>query len=376
MHVFYGWEGGARGAALDHGFGRAVQWDVPLLGGYEYTFVPNESGDPGPHHFLGIRSSALVPTVRQWAPDAVLVYGWSYLGHLSALRAFHGKVPLIFRGDSTLLEESGAVRPLLRRRVLSLVYRHIDCALYVGRRNQEYFRAHGVPASRLVWAPHSVNNDHFKDADGSHRRRAHEIRQSLGIPDGAPVAVFAGKLESIKAPDLLLKSFHMRSTREAHLIFAGSGALERDLRRTASADPNVHFIGFQNQSLMPAVYRLGDIAVLPSRCETWGLAVNEAMASERAVIVSDHVGCAADLVVEGETGLTFPRGNAEALRKVLDAALQDVARSQDMGAAAARMINGWSLSEQASRIENAVLDLSRNRGYSENALRSAGAARV
>ena len=58
---------------------------------------------------------------------------------------------------------------------------------------------------------------------------------------------------------------------------------------------------------MPAVYRLGTIFVLPSigANETWGLAVNEAMACGCAILVSDRVGCATDLVRNGENGYIF-----------------------------------------------------------------------
>src|SRR5690348_11601611 len=58
-HVFYGWSGGAFGAVQDPGFGRSIEWDIPLLQGYPFTFVANESTDPGTHHWGGIRSSQL-----------------------------------------------------------------------------------------------------------------------------------------------------------------------------------------------------------------------------------------------------------------------------------------------------------------------------
>jgi glycosyltransferase involved in cell wall biosynthesis len=62
---------------------------------------------------------------------------------------------------------------------------------------------------------------------------------------------------------------------------------------------------FQNQSLMPVVYRLGDIFTLPSTGETWGLGVNEAMACGRQVLISDKVGCAPDMVTSTDIGEIF-----------------------------------------------------------------------
>jgi glycosyltransferase involved in cell wall biosynthesis len=105
---------------------------------------------------------------------------------------------------------------------------------------------------------------------------------------------------------------------------------------------------------MPVVYRCSDVFVLPSsQSETWGLAVNEAMASNRPVIVSDQVGCAPDLV-EGRSGLVVPAGDVEALEKALDRILDDSALRVRLGKRASEQIQRWSLTEQASRIEEAI----------------------
>ncbi len=93
-----------------------------------------------------------------------------------------------------------------------------------------------------------------------------------------------------------------------HLVLTGNGELETELKNHAGDKKNIHFMGFQNQQRMPAIYQLADVFVLPSKGpgETWGLSVNEAMASGKPVLVSDKCGCAFDLVEEGKTGYTFP----------------------------------------------------------------------
>jgi glycosyltransferase involved in cell wall biosynthesis len=107
---------------------------------------------------------------------------------------------------------------------------------------------------------------------------------------------------------------------------------------------------------MPAVYRLGDVFALPSRGpgETWGLAINEAMACERPVVVTDRVGCAPDLVQAGRSGLVVPAGNVAALATALTQLLDDTQLRVDMGEAALATIKAWSLAEQAVRIEDAI----------------------
>src|SRR5207237_3143553 len=65
------------------------------------------------------------------------------------------------------------------------------------------------------------------------------------------------------------------------------------------------------------VYAAADCLLVPSASESWGLAVNEAMATGLPAVVSDHVGCAPDLVISGETGEVFPVGNIEAAAAAL-----------------------------------------------------------
>jgi len=355
IHVFHGWKG-ATESAYDPGFEDDVQWDISLLDGYDYTFVPNTSSDPGSHHFRGLVNPGLIPDIESWGPDALLLFGWAYQSHLRALLHFSGDVPIFFRGDSTLLDEQGGLRTGLRRLFLRWVYRHVDVALYVGENNRAYFEAHGLSDEQLTWVPHAVENQRFKNVPDA-GRKALQWRRELGIPDDAVVILFAGKFESKKAPDTLLDAFLKCDNTKAHLALAGSGPMEEELRGRAGGRPEVHFLGFQNQSRMPVVYRLGDVFVLPSRGpgETWGLAVNEAMACGRPVVVSDRVGCAPDLVGR-ETGFVVPAGDTGALRRRLETLVDDKELRCRMGRKAQAQIKDWSIRQAARRIERTIVD--------------------
>lgn len=361
LKVFFEWRG-ALEDSYDPGFGQNVTWDIPLLDGYAHTFVENASSDPGTHHFRGIDNPGMIDEMEAYAPDALLVFGWNYRTHLRVLRHFHGRRPIFFRGDSTLLDERGGLRTWARRLALTWVYRHVDTALYVGQNNRAYYEAHGLDDDQLTWVPHAIDNNRFADPDGRHADRAMTWRDDLGIPPEAPVVLFAGKLGPKKAPGLLLDAFLRLDVPGAHLVYAGSGPLEDELQVRATDD--VHFLGFQNQSAMPAVYRLGTVTVLPSRGpgETWGLAINEAMACGRAVVASTKVGCAPDLIEDGENGFIFASGDAPALAEALKATLVPAGCSNAMGDRSKAMIADWSIEEAAARTERAVRTASRVEG--------------
>ncbi|HTY49498.1 MAG TPA: glycosyltransferase family 4 protein [Steroidobacteraceae bacterium] len=356
LRVFYTWPQAARTVA-DAGFGRDIRWDLPLLSGYDHEFVENTAPRPGPDHFRGVVNPRLCRAIAAWKPDAVLVFGWNLYSHLQALRYFKGRVPVLFRGDSTLLDPRPPLATLARRLMLRWVYRHIDAAIAVGSNNADYFRWCGVPSARIAFAPHAIDTARFAD-EAAHAQQTRRFREQLGIAAGERVLLYAGKLIPKKDPLLLLQAY-LDCRHPGHLVFVGDGALEPALRTLAQGRGNVHFLPFQNQQAMPAVYRLGDVFVLPS-CgpgETWGLAINEAMASGRPVIASDRCGGARDLIDEGVNGWVFRAGDRGRLAaRIAEVMSCDAGRLSGMGAAAHRASGQWSIEAAASDIGEAVLE--------------------
>src|ERR1700733_6900174 len=202
VKVFYTWGQSKDGEKFDPGFGKKTNWDIPLLEGYHYSFVENISGSPGSHHFYGIDNPSLIGDIETWKPDAILVFGWSFKSHLRCLRFFHKKIPVLFRGDSTLLDEKGDLKKIMRRLFLRWVYSHVDTALYVGRQNKLYYQKYGLKERQLIFAPHAVDNDRFLDKDGIYEKKATVWRRQLGIQHDDIVFLFAGKLEAKKDPEI------------------------------------------------------------------------------------------------------------------------------------------------------------------------------
>ena len=102
------------------------------------NFVKNISTQPGSHH-NGIINPSLNEEIEQWQPDAVLVFGWNFVSHFRCIRYFHNKIPVLFRGDSTLLRKQSLIKLVARQLYLKWVYSFIDYVLYVGTENKKYF---------------------------------------------------------------------------------------------------------------------------------------------------------------------------------------------------------------------------------------------
>jgi len=310
LKVFYTWGVDSINEKYDPDFKQVIQWDIPLLEGYQYQFLENTSKAPGSDHFKGIINPDLNQEIEKWGANIVWVWGWAFDSHLKALRYFKRKKEVWFRGDSTLLDEplGFSVRKILRRVFLKWVYCHVDKAFYVGTHNKAYFLKHGLKEKQLVYAPHAIDNDRFADPKGTYKMQAVEWRKELGISENQKVILFAGKLEAKKNPFFPITLAKELPSNEFKFVFVGSGPLERDLKKQATE--NCIFLGFQNQKMMPIVYRLADIFVLPSvgPGETWGLAINEALACGVPVIASNKCGGAVDLI-NAETGFIYNGNN-------------------------------------------------------------------
>ena len=111
---------------------------------------------------------------------------------------------------------------------------------------------------------------------------------------------------------------------------------------------------FQNQTELPGYYDLCDVLVLPSIQEPWGLVINEVMNAGRAVIVSDEVGCALDLVTPGENGKVIRAGNIDELSRALVTVLENPEKTADMGRKSLEIISQWGFREDVAGLRLAL----------------------
>ena len=341
------------------GFGIEFEWDTPLLEGYDFQWLENVAPSPSLDHFRGCNTPGIRAELVKGAFDALVVNGWHLLSYWQAIRAARrAGIPVLVRGDSQLVTARSRIRRALKRATYPRLLRSFDACLAVGRRNADYYRAYGVPPERIGCSPHCVDNDFFTRTAESARRNSNVFRRELGIPEGSAVFLFVGKLIDKKRPmDFLMALDSVRQQRtDIWGLIVGDGPLRVriEAHRARHGTPCT-MTGFLNQRQIAHAYAAADALVLPSTGEeTWGLVVNEAMASGIPAVVSDRVGCVPDLIVEGETGFTYPCGDAAALadriaRMALDARLRTA-----MGASAARRIAAFSPEAAAAGVVRAM----------------------
>lgn len=342
-------------AYVDREFGRVVQWDVPLLDGYQYEFLPGTGHQVADAAFFSPRIGGLAERLTPKYFDAVLIQGWNHYGYVEAVwRARRTGLKVLLRCEATdHVAASHGLKRRLRELLITRVLAHTDHVLAIGTRNREFFLKRGFPAGRIGLMPYCVDNDHFRERARS--ADLERLRAELGMQEGRPVILYASKLTLRKHGDDLLEAYARLPEPRPYLLFVGDGELREPLMHRAEKDRliDVRFPGFRNQSELPAFYALADVFVLPSINETWGLVVNEAMNAGCAIIVTDQVGSGADLVRDGENGFVVPSRNVDALSRALMDILADK-RYRAMGHRGLEIISGWDIDQGVAGLSEAL----------------------
>lgn len=365
LKVFYCWDFGVK-AAFDGQFRTNVKWDIPLLDGYDYEFLPNWSPYSS-SSFWGQINPKILSRLLTERYDAIVVHGYAILTNwLAFFGAWISHTPLLLRGEANLLQRRSAGKSILKNIIIPPLFKSTSAFLAIGRLNADYYKHYGVPQEKIFLAPY-VSNENFFVAEARKKNLyRHETRQKLGIEKNNPVILYAGKIFGEKGPgalDLLAAFERINERLASTLVFVGDGKEKVFLesRVKEKGTKNVFFVGFKNQTEISRYYAASDILVLPSYSEQWGIVVNEAMYFGNAIIASDKVGASYDLVREGKNGFVFPAGNVAALTKKLTVLLTDIELLQKMQKESEKIIESWGYKECVSGLSDALIYLERKK---------------
>ncbi len=323
---------------------RHYKWNIPVLEGYRFKILRNYAPRTDQWGSFSFVNPGIVWELMRGRFDAVMIHGYRVATEwLALLGARLTRTPVLFRGETGFRPVQTRGRERMKRFVLGWLIHCRGTFLAVSGSSRRFYKHYGIASDRVFWTPYSVDNDFFTKSAAEWWPRRDDVKRRLGVPLDLPVILQTSKLMPRKRPFDLLEA-HRRLGGRTALVFVGDGELRRPLEAhvKACAIPNVFFAGFQNQGDISAYYSIGDIFVLPSTHDIFGIAVNEAMCFRLPVIASDTVGSAADLVRPGENGLIYPAGDVDALTEALQALVDDPERRRRMGETSLRLISEWN----------------------------------
>ncbi len=325
-------------ASFDPGFDKTMAWDMDLLAGHAFEFLPRQwpTRDPLDYSATGLNSHIVATLRRGW--DVAFVSGYSHINNwvvLSACKALG--IPLLLYADSNL---NGDIhKPQWKRatkRTLLLPFiSNVAAFLAPGDQTRRYFVAYGARPESVFISPFVVDVGGFRQAvESAGERGRHALRERFTIPNGNRVVAFGGKFVPWKRPLDLVRAVEKLARDDVTVLFIGDGPLRDEVAR-ANSDL-IRITGFLNRSEIPVALGLTDILVLPSEIEPFGIIVSEAQALGIPCIVSDRCGCHGpdSVLQDGYSGCVYPCGDLQALSLRVGQLLDDVALYERMSCAA------------------------------------------
>ncbi|WP_263409575.1 glycosyltransferase family 4 protein [Terriglobus tenax] len=366
LTVYFGSDFSVRGYK-DQGFGVEVKWDVPLLEGYKYEFLPrilDNVGSPG--HLRPLNRGFLSRLSKQ---DVLWTHGYSSLNAIQAMLAAKAlDVPVLLRAEPWLADRPRAGWKLAAKKVFFRALQNlVDATLPIGTLNSQYWTYYFGDDTPQFLFPYAVDNSYFQQRALPAREGRARLQQEFNLDPSRPVILFASKLQTRKHCDHLLEAYLRLAPAPGvdphpYLVIVGDGEQRAQLEASVkqAGCTSVRFAGFRNQAELPGFFDLSSVFVLPSRHEPWGLIVNEVMNAGRAVVVSTDVGSQPDLVTDGVEGCVFPVGDIDALTDALRRVFATPETPAAMGHAALERINHWSFEEDVRGLRQALAHVTGN----------------
>ena len=289
--------------------------------------------------------------------DVLVTLGWTIPDTFLARAIGKLKRTPTILWDESIPHAPGAFKQCLQP-LLSRYFGSFDAYLAASDWCREYMLSMGARADRVTVFPQVVDNQFFHQEALRLRAQRETLKRTFGIATTRTI-LYVGQLISRKGVDTLLDAFELVAARDADvsLVMVGDGVLRAALqaRRAASAFRERIFIqSFASQAELPAYYALADLFVLPSQYDTFGVVVNEAMASGLPVIATSRVGATGNLVQDYINGRVIPPGDAVQLAEAMLFMLADDARRSEMGELAWARIQQWTIEDAAQAFQKCL----------------------
>jgi glycosyltransferase involved in cell wall biosynthesis len=290
------------------------------------------------------RSYQLVREIKKYKPSAVMIYGYTPLAHFIAIEWCHWiGVPCLLWADSNILgDRKKGLKARIKKLVASRIVSRCKALLPCGSLGGRYFQKYGGRPEQIFFVPNEPDYSLIENALPS-------VVQSLATEFRLDHArrrfLFSGRFIAVKRIDLLIDAFSQLADKLANwdLLIAGGGPLEAELKARVPSrlQQRIVWTGYlSSPQRMSALYKLADVLVLPSDYEAWALVVNEAACAGLALVCSDVVGAAAELLHDHENGRLFQTGD---LASLVDAML-DVTNDANLclyQAASLQVLKNW-----------------------------------
>lgn len=299
--------------------GKIVDKDS-LLDGYNCKFLKNYSFSPSILNWpFGLINLGIWKEITDNNFDAVIIQSWTNLTWwLAFFACLIFKTPVLFMTDANVVSEHSKSRTkiFIKKTILgNFLFKKASGFLTSGISNEEFYKYYGVLESKITRLPFSWGYEKFLEEASILKLKREETRKKFNIKEGDFIILYVGRLSEEKNPMIILDAYKNIKNLNKKLFVVGDGPMRKEFEEKINElkIKNVNMIGFLPHENIFTFYNIADVLVLPSKAETWGIVVNEAMCFSLPIIASDKVGAVKDLVKDKYNGFIFPSGSVDKL---------------------------------------------------------------
>lgn len=310
VDVYFASKQGLSSKYIDKDFKKKINWNINLTSGYKHFFSKGNNYRIN-NFFLSFKN--LRENLFKKKYDAILLLGWNKILYLkSFILARIYNTPIILRVETNNKNNVNFFKKIVKKLILNFFFRYIDYFLYIGKFNREFFLELGVDKKKLFAAPYSVDNSFFANKK--------DLKNIVNKKFKKKIILFVGKFISRKnGNEFLNLAFLFRNLREYKFVMIGEGEEKKEYFEYIKKNKltNIKILGFKNQRELRGIYRKAFLLIVPSSYETWGLVINEAMASDLPVICTINCSGSRDLIKNGINGFTYNLNDINFLKNTI-----------------------------------------------------------
>ena len=281
--------------------------------------------------------------LRAAQPGVVVVSGWSTFASQAAIAWCRlRRVPYVLVVESNDRDQRPGWRRAVKAAIVPSVVRGAAHVLVVGTLARESMLERGADPARLDVFADTIDVGAFAARADALAPRRETLRREAGIGADDIAVLSVARLSPEKGLGTLVRAVAAAGDPRVVLVLAGSGP-ERKRLEALAREVGVRLVLLTHTPWVRIleVYAVADVFALLSTHEPWGVVVNEAAASGLPLVLSDRVGAAHDLLVDGRNGMLVPAGDPEAAGGAIRVLAADPERRRAMGAASREVVAGW-----------------------------------
>jgi glycosyltransferase involved in cell wall biosynthesis len=309
------------------------------------------------HHDYPV-TPGILRALRESRPDVVVVSGWSTFAAQAAIAwSRRHRVPYLPLVESHDLGPRKGWRRAVKGAVVPRLLRGAAGALALGTASRDSLVERGTPRERIRVFANTIDVPAWEERQRTLAQRRTELREELGAASDDVVLLSVARLGPEKGLDTLVRGVAAARNPQLLLVVAGGGPERRQIEELAQElDVRLQLTGDVPAERTAELYAAADVFALLSTRETWGVVVNEAAASGLPLVLSDRVGAAYDLLLDGENGFLVGAGDVAAVGEAFARLAADAGLRTRTGERSRELVRGWGYEPSVESFVAAVRD--------------------